>query len=275
MEQKLRYLTAITIAGSDSGGGAGIQADLHTFSSLGVFGTSVITAVTAQNTQEVRAIEVLSAHIVRAQLATVLDDITVDVAKTGMLPTPECIEAVAWAMDKYHLPALVVDPVLTATSGTSLTSSRIIDAYRALLYSRLTLITPNIPETEKLTGITIHNDADIHRAAELLLAQGCRAVLIKGGHRTGSESVDVLFTPDTAPVSFSSPFITSGNLHGTGCTLASAIASYIAKGNELAEAVGLAKAYITSAIEAGKGICTGHGNGPLNRSNLLTRKVKT
>lgn len=275
MEQKLRYLTAITIAGSDSGGGAGIQADLHTFSSLGLFGTSVITAVTAQNTQEVRAIEVLPAHIVRAQLAAVLDDIIIDVVKTGMLPTPACIEAVAWAMDTYRLPALVVDPVLTATSGTSLTSSHIIDAFRSQLYSRLTLITPNIPEAEKLSGVPINNDADMHRAAELLLAQGCRAVLIKGGHRAGNESVDVLFTPDTPPVSFSSPFIASGNLHGTGCTLASAIASYIAMGNALPKAVEQAKAYITSAIESGKDVCTGHGNGPLNHSNLLTRKVDT
>lgn len=155
MEQKRKYLTALTIAGSDSGGGAGMQADLKTFSSLGVYGTSVITAVTAQNTLQVRSVEVLPPEIIREQLKVVLDDFTIDVVKTGMLPTPETVELVAWAMDTYYLPLLVVDPVMKSTSGSPLIRANVSRAIRELLYKRLTLITPNIIEASSLSGVII------------------------------------------------------------------------------------------------------------------------
>lgn len=264
MEQKQTYLAALTIAGSDCGGGAGIQADLKTFSSLGLYGTSVITAITAQNTCQVRGIELLSTDIVRQQIESVLDDITIHVVKTGMLPTPEIVETVAWAVDTYHLPFLVVDPVMKSTSGSPLTRTNVSFAFRDLLYKRLTVITPNIIEASCLSGVFIRKLSDVHRAAEVLLEQGCRAVLIKGGHMVGEEAVDMLFTPDNPMVSYSSDFIKTRNLHGTGCTLSSAIASYLAQGYDLPQAVGLAKEYVTSAILAGKDVSTGQGNGPLN-----------
>ena len=277
MEQNQRYLAALAIAGSDSGGGAGIQADLKTFSSLGVFGTSAITAITAQNTRLIRAVEVLSPETVRRQIETVLDDIPIDVVKTGMLPTPEIIDVVAQAASTYGFPHLVVDPVLSSTSGTSLTTADIICAYRELLYTHITLITPNIPEATQLSGVEIQSANDMRRAAETLLEQGCRAVLVKGGHLSGQYASDTLFTSGEPPVSFSTEFIASPNLHGTGCTLASAIASYLASGHGLAEAVKQAKQYVTSAIAAGRDIFVGYGNGPLNHffdpQPLKTKKV--
>ncbi|NDV59888.1 bifunctional hydroxymethylpyrimidine kinase/phosphomethylpyrimidine kinase [Bacteroides sp. 519] len=277
MEPKQRYFTALTIAGSDSGGGAGIQADLKTFAALGIFGTSVITAITAQNTHEVRSVEVLSPQIIRTQLQTVLSDITIDAVKTGMLPNAEIIEVVAQTIDQYKLPNLVVDPVLVSTSGSQLTSDKAISAFRSLLYKRATLITPNIPEAARLSGIEINNENDIHRAADVLLAEGCCALLIKGGHRAGKQSTDILFTPNQSPVSFSVPFVKSNNLHGTGCTYASAITACLAQGYELIKSVEMAKSYITAAIEAGKDITTGQGNGPLNHffspQPLKTKKI--
>jgi len=274
MEQKRKYLTALTIACSDSGGGSGIQADLKTFSSLGVYGTSVITAVTAQNTLQVRSVEILPPDIVREQLKVVLDDFTIDVVKTGMLPTPETVELVAWAMDTYHLPILVVDPVMKSTSGSPLTRANVSQAIRELLYKRLTLITPNIIEASSLSGVIIKKTSDAHLAAEVLLEQGCRAVLIKGGHMVGEQAVDMLFTPDKPMVAFASDFIKTANLHGTGCTVSSAIAAFLAQGYELTEAIGLAKEYVTSAILAGKEVMTGHGNGPLNHFFDPTKIIK-
>lgn len=260
----MRYPTALTIAGSDSGGCAGIQADLKTFSSIGVFGATVITAITAQNTKEVRAIEILSPTIIRQQAAAVLDDVIVDAIKTGMLPSAEIVKIVASIIDKYRISSVIIDPVMVATSGARLTSASIASAFRELLYPRLTLITPNIPEAEALSGINIESEKDIYRAAEVLLKQGCNAVLIKGGHIKSDNSTDMLFCKEKEPVLFSSPHIDTPNLHGTGCTLASAITAYIALGYNLTEAVGLAKTYITSSICEGKDVVTGKGNGPVN-----------
>lgn len=264
MNETKRYPTALTIAGSDSGGCAGIQADLKTFSALGVFGTSVITAVTAQNTQEVRAVETLSAAIVRQQLETVLDDIPVDAVKTGMLPAPEIIETVAAIIDRYGLKNVIVDPVMVATSGARLAAASIGGAFRTELYRRISLITPNIPEAEALSGITIRTEKDFRNAAEVLLAQACPAVLIKGGHLSTASSTDILFRHDKEPVSFSSPRIDTANLHGTGCTFSSAIAAYLALGHELESAIERAKAYISSAIQSGSRMTLGKGHGPVN-----------
>lgn len=264
MENITRYPTTLTIAGSDSGGCAGIQADLKTFSALGIFGTSVITAITAQNTKEVRAVEVLSPEIIKKQLEAVLDDITVDVVKTGMLPSVEIIELVASIIYKYNLPAVIVDPVMIATSGTRLVSPSIVTAFSNYMYQRIMLITPNIPEAEALSGLEIHSEKDMYNAANILLKQGCPAILIKGGHSKSKDSTDILFTANKEPVRFSVPRIDSCNLHGTGCTYSSAIASYIALGNDMVNAIRLAKNYISSAIYAGKNITTGKGYGPVN-----------
>jgi hydroxymethylpyrimidine/phosphomethylpyrimidine kinase len=264
MNETKRYPVALTIAGSDSGGCAGIQADIKTFSALGVFGASVITAITAQNTTEVRNVEVLSPEIVRQQAETVLDDIIVDAIKTGMLPTPEIIETVASIIDRYRPAIVVADPVMVATSGARLTIASITKAFREKLYSRITLITPNIPEIEVLSGVTIRTENDFQPAAEVLLNQGCRAVLIKGGHLASAKATDVLFRCGQEPAIFSSSHIVSTNLHGTGCTFSSAIAAYSALGMDLEMAVASAKKYITSAIRQGKEIRTGKGYGPVN-----------
>ncbi|MDR1706647.1 MAG: bifunctional hydroxymethylpyrimidine kinase/phosphomethylpyrimidine kinase [Prevotella sp.] len=264
MKKKKRYPTALTIAGSDSGGCAGIQADLKTFSSLGVFSTSVITAITAQNTNEVRAVEILSPPIIKKQSETVFDDIIVDVVKTGMLPSVEIIKLVASLIDNYNPPAVIVDPVMVATSGARLASTSIVSAFSKYLFSRITLITPNLPEAEALSGIQINSEKDMHTAANILLSQGCPAVLIKGGHSQSPDSTDILFRANKEPVRFSIPRIDSCNLHGTGCTFSSAIAAYIALGYSLEDAIRLAKNYISSAIKAGQNITTGKGYGPVN-----------
>jgi hydroxymethylpyrimidine/phosphomethylpyrimidine kinase len=264
MNATRRYPTALTIAGSDSGGCAGIQADLKTFSALGVFGASAITAVTAQNTVEVRAVEALSPEIVRQQLEAVLDDIPVDAVKTGMLPSPEIIEVVAGVIDRYSLKSVVVDPVMVATSGARLASASVAAAFRQLLYRRISLITPNLPEAEALSGKAIRTEKDFRAAAEVLLHQGCPAVLIKGGHLSSACSVDMLFRRDGEAASFSSPRIATANLHGTGCTFSSAIAAYMALGQELEAAIKSAKACIASAIQAGSKMTLGKGYGPVS-----------
>jgi hydroxymethylpyrimidine/phosphomethylpyrimidine kinase len=264
MSEIKRYPAALTIAGSDSGGCAGIQADLKTFSALGVFGASVITSITAQNTQEVRAVEILSPEIVRQQLEAVLDDISIDAIKTGMLPSPEIIEVVAAIIDRYQPGTVIIDPVMVATSGARLAAASITTAFREMLYPRLTLITPNIPEAEALSGVKIQTEKDFQKAAEVLLRQNCPAVLIKGGHLSATQSMDILFRQNQEPVSFASPHIESKNLHGTGCTFSSAIAAYIALGADLETAIASAKGYITSAIRQGSEAITGKGYGPVN-----------
>jgi hydroxymethylpyrimidine/phosphomethylpyrimidine kinase len=264
MSKTKRYPAALTVAGSDSGGCAGIQADLGTFSALGVFGASVITAVTAQNTVEVRAVEILSPEIIRRQAEAVFDDLTIDALKTGMLPTPEIIDTVAFLIDRYHPATVIADPVMTATSGARLAAASTIGAFRERLYPRITLLTPNMLEAEALSGISVRTEDDFHRAADVLLGQGCRAVLIKGGHLASEISTDWLFRQDSAPVSFASPRIRTANLHGTGCTFSSAIAACCALGMNLETAVRSAKTYVTSAIRQGSDIRTGKGNGPVN-----------
>ena len=259
-----RYPTALTIAGSDSGGGAGIQADLKTFSALGVFGTSAITAVTAQNTTEVRTFEVLSDKIIRQQLETVLDDITIDAVKTGMLPTPDVVHIVAEIIDQYKLNTVIVDPVMVATTGASLSSAPTVSAIKEKLFPRATLITPNIPEAEALSGIKISEEKDMIKAAEILMGKGCKGVLIKGGHMKGKNATDILFQQNHEPARFSNILLNTQNVHGTGCTLSSAITAYMSSGYNLEDAVRQAKDFIYNAILAGKEIKTGKGSGPVN-----------
>lgn len=258
------YVKCLTIAGSDSGGGAGIQADLKTMSALGVYGMSVITAITAQNTCGVSAIQPIEAPVVRAQIEAVLSDIGTDAVKIGMLHSPRIVETVIDMLDQYTPRYTVFDPVMISTSGHKLIEDETIELIRSEMFGRVIVITPNIDEAILLSKIDIIDLKDMYKAAEIFLKNGCRNVLMKGGHLKGHKMTDILFSQENEPLILSADQIVTDNTHGTGCTLSSAIASYLALGHELYQAVTLAKDYITSALQAGAGICTGKGHGPLN-----------
>lgn len=259
-----KYPAALTVAGSDSSGGAGIQADLKTFAALGVYGASVITALTAQNTTGVRAIENISPEMIRLQAEAVLDDIGIAAVKTGMLPTVETIEAVVAFVDRYHIQALVADPVMVATTGARLVSEDAVLYIRRELFRRVALITPNISEASLLAGVEITGVRDFHKAAGILMDGGCKAVLIKGGHQHGKVATDILFRQDAPPVELSSEYVETLNTHGTGCTFSAAVTAFLALGETLEKAVFGAKEYIAEAIRAGVAVRTGNGNGPVN-----------
>jgi hydroxymethylpyrimidine/phosphomethylpyrimidine kinase len=248
---------ALTIAGSDSGGGAGIQADLKTFAAFGVYGTSAITAVTAQNTVGVTAVQALPAEIVTAQIEAVASDIGADAVKTGMLATSAIVEAVAAAIEALDLPNVIVDPVMIAKSGDRLLDAEAHAAMHGELFPRARLITPNIPEAEAFSGLTIRSLADARDAAKRLHAHGPRAVLVKGGHLPGDEVVDVLYDGHTLR-EFRGPRIPGPNTHGTGCTFASAIAAGLALGLDLERAIADAREYLAGAIAHGPAIGFGH-----------------
>ena len=259
-----RVAVAMTIAGSDSGGGAGIQADLKAFSALGVYGASCITAVTAQNTRAVTAVHTLPDDMVAEQIRTVLDDITVDAIKIGMLSTPGVIEAVARALTDYHGP-VVLDPVMVAKSGDRLLQDDAVEALRALLLPRADLLTPNLPEAATLLGQSPADDeTPSRRQGEALLALGARAVLLKGGHASGATCVDWLLRPGAEPLSLQAPRIDTANTHGTGCTLSSAIAAGLARGLALEAAVTEAHDYLHGAILAAGQLAVGKGHGPVH-----------
>lgn len=254
---------ALTIAGSDSGGGAGIQADLKTFSALGVFGTSALTAVTAQNTRGVTAVEDLSPAMVGAQIDAVLSDMAVGAIKVGMVSRAETARAVAQGL-RRHDRRVVLDPVMVATSGDRLLRA---DAVAALVFELLPLsdiVTPNLPEASILSEMPLAEDERAMAVqAERILALGARAVLMKGGHGTGPESTDILFDGDTAH-RFAAPRIDTANDHGTGCTLSAAITAGLAKGLSPIEAVEAAKAYLGAALAAGRTFGIGRGRGPVH-----------
>jgi hydroxymethylpyrimidine/phosphomethylpyrimidine kinase len=253
--------TALTIAGSDSGGGAGIQADLKTFAALGVYGTSAITAVTAQNTVGVTASIALEADFVTAQIEAVAGDITIHATKIGMLANAAIVEAVVAAIEELELPLVVVDPVMIAKSGDRLLDEDGILAIRGELLSLARVVTPNLPEAEALSGRRIQSLADARDAARTIRKMGARAVIIKGGHGTSSEVVDLLLDGE-AIYEFRTTRIDTRNTHGTGCTFASAVAAHLAHGRTLAEAAERAQRYVAGAIAHGLSI--GHGHGPLN-----------
>ena len=259
-----RYARVLSIAGSDSGGGAGIQADLKTFSALGCYGMTAITALTAQNTVGVAGIHAVPPAFLKAQLCAVLDDIGVDAVKIGMLHAPEIVEVVAWAIDYYRIEHVVLDPVMVATSGDRLIEAPTVDVLRRELFPRASVITPNLDEAALLLGRPLRGEADLDQAAADLLAQGARAVLLKGGHLPGDEVVDLLATSAQPGLRLRSARIASRNVHGTGCTLSSAIAAHLALGHPLGEAVVLARSYILCAIAQGAPVQTGQGHGPLN-----------
>lgn len=252
---------ALTIAGSDPSGGAGIQADLKTFTVFGVYGMSVLTALTAQNTLGVSAIHTLPVDFVRAQIDAVVCDLGCDAVKTGMLATAPIVHAVASALREHRLPALVVDPVMVAQSGAPLLDD---DARTAILEELLplaTLVTPNVPEAESLTGQRIHDAADMRAAARALIQAGARACLLKGGHLTDGPAIDIL--DDGGVVhELSAPRIATAHTHGTGCQLSAAITAHLARGDGLLEAVHAGKRFISVAIE--HGLDLGHGHGPAN-----------
>ena len=259
-----QYFRLLTIAGSDSGGGAGIQADLKTFSALGCFGMSAITALTAQNTCGVRAIHGVPPGMLTDQINAVVEDIGVDAVKIGMLHSPEIVEAVASAIDRHALPHVVLDPVMVATSGAVLIDSPAIAALVHQLFGRAVVITPNLDEASLLVGRTLTNEQDMQVAAHELLAKGARAVLLKGGHLAGDVVSDLLQVAGAAPYWMRGPRIVTANTHGTGCTLSSAIAANLALGYSLVDAVEAARAFVRSALAAGANVKTGQGSGPLN-----------
>ncbi|MCL9843357.1 bifunctional hydroxymethylpyrimidine kinase/phosphomethylpyrimidine kinase [Ralstonia solanacearum] len=261
----------LTIAGSDSGGGAGIQADLKTFAALGCYGMSAITAVTAQNTLGVAAIESLTPDIVGAQIDAVAQDIGVDAAKTGMLGSPAVVEAIVSALARHPVAALVVDPVMVSSSGAQLGSDATTQVMAKWLFPRALLVTPNLPEASALLGRPVLTADDMLPAARDLLTLGPRAVLLKGGHLAdvaiiGEDGVlqDVLVTADGTERIYTHTHIDTPHTHGTGCTLSAAIAAHLARGEPLEAAVELSLDYLLHAIGAGRHLALGRGTGPLN-----------
>ncbi|MEM6847620.1 MAG: bifunctional hydroxymethylpyrimidine kinase/phosphomethylpyrimidine kinase [Pseudomonadota bacterium] len=260
-------MIALTIAGSDSSGGAGIQADLKTFSARGVYGASVITAITAQNTLGVTSIHSIPVDMVIAQLSAVLDDLDVRAIKIGMLGDEALINALADALEPVSVP-VVLDPVMVATTGARLVPETAVRALRDRLIHQARLITPNLPEAAVLLDTDVAtSEADMLAQAKAL-AVGDTAVLLKGGHGEGAESVDVLVSGDAETRLTATRHATS-NTHGTGCTLSSAIAAELAKGKPLDEAVGIAKDYVTGAIAAADGLNVGRGHGPVHHFHAI------
>ncbi len=253
----MKLFKALTIAGSDSGAGAGIQADLKTFAALGVYGTSAITAVTAQSTVGVTEIFELPPKVVAAQIDTVIADIGAQAVKTGMLANAAIVETVTERIARHNLKNIVVDPVMAATSGDLLVKKSAVQTLRAQLIPLATVVTPNLFEAQELTGLTIGNARDMRRAAQKIVDMGAQSVMIKGGHRRGP-ATDLFFDGKKFRL-LRSARIRTVHTHGTGCTLSAAIAAYLARGEKLESAVMHAKTYITAAIRKGFAIGAGHG----------------
>jgi hydroxymethylpyrimidine/phosphomethylpyrimidine kinase len=253
--------TALTIAGSDSGAGAGIQADLKTFAAHGVYGTSAITAITAQNTQGVTSFDEVSPALIRQQIEAVMADLGADAAKTGMLASAAAVEAVAQAITDFDIPFVVVDPVMLAKSGDDLTSDAAVDAMKASLLKKAFVVTPNIPEAEALSGTRIVTDDDRREAARRIRELGPSLVVVKGGHAPSPDIVD-LFFDGREFVEFRHARVEGRHTHGTGCTFAAALAAHLAGGRTVRDAIPLIQAYIAGAIRHAPEL--GEGNGPMN-----------
>ncbi|WGR73971.1 MULTISPECIES: bifunctional hydroxymethylpyrimidine kinase/phosphomethylpyrimidine kinase [unclassified Bradyrhizobium] len=255
---------ALTIAGSDSSGGAGIQADLKTFAALGVFGASAITALTAQNTKGVTGIHAVPADFVTAQIDAVFSDLDVGAVKIGMVAQAASIDAIAAALSRWTPRHVVLDPVMVATSGDRLLATEAVEALRTKLMPLASVITPNLPEAAALLDEPVAaSKTDIEGQGRRLLALGCRAVVIKGGHGEGAESIDYLVDSENT-IALAAPRVATKNTHGTGCSLSSAIAAGLAKGDDLAQAVRNAKTWISAAIAAADRFSVGHGHGPIH-----------
>jgi hydroxymethylpyrimidine/phosphomethylpyrimidine kinase len=255
---------ALTIAGSDASGGAGIQADLKTFAALGVYGASVITALTAQNTQGVSGIHQVPAEFVTAQIDAVFSDLAVGAVKIGMVAHPPVIDAIVAGLKRWSPQHVVLDPVMVATSGDRLLATEAVDALRTKLIPLASVITPNLPEAADLLGEGVaKDDAAVEQQGRRLLALGCKTVLIKGGHGQGAESIDYLIDA-SGVTAFAAPRVATKNTHGTGCSLSSAIAAGLAKGEDMTTAVRNAKAWVSVAIAAADRFSVGHGHGPIH-----------
>lgn len=266
MNQSKSYPKVLSIAGSDSSGGAGIQADLKTFSALGVYGATAITAVTAQNTQGVISQFALSPEMVSDQIKAVIDDIEPSVVKIGMLSNSDIVKVVAECLRHYRL-TVILDPVMVSSSGHRLLSIEAQELIKEHLLPLSTLVTPNIPEMAALTDMQLSSPEEKESAARYLLDIGAKAILVKGGHEEGRMKTDLLFYYKDGEVelkSYTSETVSTKNIHGTGCTLSSAIAALMAKGVELNDAVAEAKRYVTQAIMAGSDVHIGYGFGPVN-----------
>jgi len=259
---------ALTIAGSDPSGGAGIQADLKTFHQFGVYGEAVITLLTVQNSVRVTRVDCIPAELVSEQLAAVLEDIVPRAAKTGALGNAEIVEAVAWAAAGFRFP-LVVDPVMISKHGQPLISPEAVKVVRERLLPRATLVCPNVPEAEELAGIPVRTVEDMRTAARRLCELGAKSALVKGGHLGGS-AVDVLFAGGELR-EFAAPHVDTPHTHGTGCTYSAAITAELARGSNIQEAVARAKNYITQAIRTNPGL--GHGCGPVNHHAAVPLKA--
>ncbi len=253
--------TALTIAGSDSGAGAGIQADLKTFAAHGIFGTTAITAVTAQNTRGVISFQTLQPELIREQIEAVVLDLGADAAKTGMLPSAAIVETVAKAIADFDIPFVVVDPVMLAKSGDDLTDDDAVEAIKKTLLRQAFVVTPNIPEAERLSGVTIATDDDRKEAARRIHALGPTLVVIKGGHFSSPDIVDVLYDGREF-TAFSHERVASGHTHGTGCTFAAALTAHLAAGRTVRDAIPQIQEYIAGAISHAPEL--GEGNGPMN-----------
>ena len=271
MNQSKSYPKVISIAGSDSSGGAGIQADLKTFSALGVYGATAITAITAQNTQGVNSQFALDPQMVYDQIAAVMDDIEPSVVKIGMLSNTAIVEAVAKALHDYRPSFIVLDPVIVSSTGHRLLSIEAQETIKEKLIPIADLLTPNIPEMKALTDSSLSSLEEKKEAAQQLFNLGAKAILLKGGHEEGEMKTDVLFVSQQSTDNgqqtlsmFTSETVVTNNTHGTGCTLSSAIAAFIARGLSLEDAISEAKNYVTEAIRAGADVNIGNGIGPVN-----------
>jgi hydroxymethylpyrimidine/phosphomethylpyrimidine kinase len=261
---------ALTIAGSDSSGGAGIQADLKTFTALGVYGASVLTALTAQNTRGVSAIHSVPAHFVTQQIDAVAGDLRVAAVKTGMLYDRDTVLAVVEGVRRHALSPLVVDPVMVATSGDMLLEPDAVEAVRRELLPLADIITPNLQEAARLLHLSeAADEAEMRAQAIALLALGPKAVLLKGGHGSGREAVDILVTSAAPPVRLALPRIDTPNTHGTGCTLSAAIAAGLARGDSITDAVASAKRFVHDALNAGRNLKIGRGSGPVDHLHTV------
>jgi hydroxymethylpyrimidine/phosphomethylpyrimidine kinase len=264
-KQMKTYCRALTIAGSDSGGGAGIQADLKTFSALGCYGMSVITALTAQNTLGVTGIHPVPPEFIAMQIGAVLDDIGTDAVKIGMLHSSRVISCIADRLSHYHCANIVLDPVMVAKSGDHLLKGDAVGMLKSRLLPLAAVVTPNLPEASVLLGKEVTERGQMGDACRELGRLGCRSVFLKGGHLLGDTCVDMLFDAQTGTLlEFETKRIDTVNSHGTGCTVSSAIAAFLARGHDLPEAVGKAKKYVSQALQAGAGVLVGHGHGPVH-----------
>ncbi len=277
MSRNRTYISILTIAGSDSGGGAGIQADLKTFSALGCYGTSAITAITVQNTLGVKAIHKVPAEIVQGQIKAVMDDIKPKAIKIGMVHSAALARAIAQTLKAYPDVPIIFDPVMVSTSGHRLIENDTIAMLQQELFPLAMLITPNLDEAEILASMNIKTIDDMKLAAEKMISSGCHAVLVKGGHLKGPDLFDVYLDQSGNHKIFKSTAIHTQNTHGTGCTLSSAIAVYVALENDLTNAIAQAKCYVEQAIISGQEVKTGEGKGPLNHffdaQNLLKTSI--